>query len=232
MTSPNQTIRAVAFDVDGTLYPNLVMYIRSIPFALAHVRLLRAYSRIRRRIRRIRPIENFAELERDLLSKDLGVSTERATELIEVTIHEVWESVFTKVKPYAHVRSTIEWIRSQGMQVAVSSDFPVERKLKRLGLHDLFDCLFWSADSGYLKPHPEPFAELLECLAVPPGSVLFVGNSYEYDVIGACASGMQTAHLRRRPVRNSIADLTFRDYRQLREWIERANHPGKPEDIQ
>ena len=226
MTS-NPPILAVAFDVDGTLYPNSSMYLRSIPFALTHLRLLRAYSNIRRQIRTIRPIEDFPALERTLLSKELGISEKRAAKLIETTIHGVWESVFDTVKPYRYVRTAIEWIRDNGMKVAVSSDFPVETKLRRLGLDDLFECSLWSASSGYLKPHPEPFTALVECFGVPAESVLYVGNSYDYDVVGSRASGMRSAHLRRRPLRNSIADFTFSDYRRLPEWIELVNRRSK-----
>lgn len=232
MTLTKPPILAVAFDVDGTLYPNWNMYLRSIPFGLTHLRLVRAYSRIRRKIRTIRPIEDFASLERRLLAEELGVGETRAEKLIEFTIHEVWESVFNHVKPFAHVRWAIEWIRDHGMRVAVSSDFPVESKLVRLGLDDLFDCTLWSASSGYLKPHPEPFADLMECVGVSAESLLYVGNSYEYDIVGARASGLRTAHLRRKPVRNTLADFTFCDYRRLPEWIDQFNAVAKGSSIQ
>jgi FMN phosphatase YigB (HAD superfamily) len=42
----------------------------------------------------------------------------------------------------------------------------------------------------------------------------------DYDVVGAKGAGMRAAHLCRRPVRNSIADFSFRDYRQLPPWVE------------
>ena len=221
-------IKAVAFDIDGTLYPNASMYLRSIPFALTHFRLVRAYSRIRKHVRKRRPVTDLQSLERRLLSHELGIGEAEAAHLIDVAIHERWAAVLNGVRPYPHVRAAIERMKAGGLQMAVSSDFPVDRKLKRLGLDDLFECSLWSEESGYLKPHPEPFRALAECIGEEPSSILYVGNSYEYDVIGAKAVGMRAAHLRWRPVRNSVADVTFRDFQRLAEWVEETNRAENP----
>ena len=216
-------IKAVAFDVDGTLYPNVSMYIRSLPFALTHLRLVRAYSRVRRAVRTQRPVEDLQALERRLLAVELGVDESEAARLIDVEIHENWESTLDRVRPYPHLRQCIEQLKAQGLHIAVNSDFPVERKLARLDLADLFDCTLWSEQSGYLKPHPEPFLMLAECVGEAPANILYVGNSYAYDVVGAKSAGMLAAHLRRLPVRGSIADLSFADYRRLAGWVEQVN---------
>ena len=221
-------IKAVAFDIDGTLYPNASMYIRAIPFVLTHFRLVTAYSRIRKHVRRRRPVTDLKTLERRLLADAMRIDESAATRLIDVAIHERWEATLDGVKPYRHVRSAIEHIQSLGLQTAVTSDFPVERKLKRLGLDDLFECRLWSEDSGYLKPHPEPFQALAACLGEDPASILYVGNSYAYDIVGAKGVGMRAAHLSRRPPLNSIADLTFTDFRRLLTWIEQTNQTEIP----
>jgi putative hydrolase of the HAD superfamily len=216
-------IRAVACDIDGTLYPNLRMYIRSVPFFLRHYRLVREYARIRKHVRTRRPVENLKALERELLAEALHVDTAAADRMIDRCIHGTWESVFGRVKPYRHVRESLTEIRDGGVRLAASSDFPVERKLSLLGLDDLFHCSLWSEESGYLKPHPEPFMALAECIGEAPENILYVGNSYEYDIVGAKSAGMLAAHLRRRPVRDTVADVTFADYRQLAGWVAGRN---------
>ncbi len=167
-------------------------------------------------------------LERRLLAHELGIGEAEATRLIDVAIHDRWAAAIDGVRLYPHVRTAIERMKAGGLRIAVSSDFPVERKLKQLGLDDLFECSLWSEESGYLKPHPEPFLALAECIGEDPSNILYVGNSYEYDIVGAKAVGMRTAHLRRRPVPNSVADVTFRDYRQLAEWVEEKNRTENP----
>ena len=212
-------IQAIAFDVDGTLYPNAAMYLKSLPFAVTHLRLMLAFAAVRREIRTHRPVDDLRLLEEQMLGARMGIDPTQARKRIEHDIYDRWERILDRVRPYPHVRGCIETLRAAGFPVAVTSDFPVERKLVRLGLDDLFDCQLWTEESGYLKPHPEPFHELASCLGLRADEVLYVGNSYEYDVVGAKQAGMMAAHLTRRPVAGSIADLSFSDYRKLCEWV-------------
>jgi putative hydrolase of the HAD superfamily len=218
-------IKAVAFDIDGTLYPNAVMYLKSLPFALTHLRLMLAFARVRKEIRALRPIDDHHELESRMLAERLRISPDEARERIEREIFGVWEAVLDRVKPFPHVRECIEQLRAAGFPIAVTSDFPVEKKLERLGFSGLFDCRLWTEESGYLKPNPEPFLELAACMGLTPEEILYVGNSYDYDVLGAKRVGMHAAHLSRRPRRETVADVTFSDYRELCSWV-RENAPS------
>ena len=212
-------VKAVAFDIDGTLYPNATMYLKSLPFVITHLRFMLAYAGVRKEIRTRRPVDDLRELEETMLAERLGVSPAAARQRIEAEIYGAWESVLDRVPPYPNVRSCVQRLRDAGYPVAVTSDFPVEQKLPRLGLDDLFDCKLWTEVSGYLKPHPEPFLQLADCLGFEPQEILYVGNSYEYDVEGAKRVGMKAAHLTRRPPRDSIADFSFSDYRDLCAWV-------------
>ncbi len=212
-------IRAVAFDVDGTLYPNAAMYLRSAPFVLLRLRLMRAFAAVRREIRKRRPIDDLRTMEAQMLAERLGVSEREARERIDKEIYGLWEQVLDGVSPYPYVKDCIQGIKDAGLPIAVTSDFPVGRKLARLGLDGLFDCQMWTEEAGYLKPHPESFHMIAECLGVPPEQILYVGNSYEYDVVGAKKAGLYAAHRVRRPVTDTIADFTFSDYRDLQRWI-------------
>jgi putative hydrolase of the HAD superfamily len=55
--------------------------------------------------------------------------------------------------------------------------------------------------------------------SVPPEEILYVGNSYKYDIDGAKAQGLAAAHLTKSAPWNSAADFSFSDYRELRKWI-------------
>jgi len=212
-------LEAVGFDVDGTLYPNARMYVRSIPFSLCHLRFLYHFGRVRKEIRRIRPIEDFRSLQAHMLGDRLGVSPDRADRMISVHVYHSWERGLRRVAPFAGVRGVLGRLRALGLKLGVVSDFPVERKLGYLGLSGLWDCSFSSEDIGYLKPNPEPFRHLAACLGVAPDRVLYVGNSYAYDVRGARSAGMKTAHLTRRAPAGSEADLSFSNYAALEAWI-------------
>lgn len=212
-------MKVVAFDVDGTLYPNAAMYFRSIPFALRHLSLLRAFGRVRRKLRLIRPIGDFHRTQAELLALERGISPEEAFEIIEKVFYGRWQDVIRRVRLFPHVRETLEELKSAGLKLAALSDFPLRRKLAFLGLDGIWDYARSSEETGYLKPSPEPFLDLVREFSVRPDEILYVGNNYAYDVEGARSQGLRTAHLTRRAREDSSADFSFNDYRKLRDWI-------------
>lgn len=67
-----------------------------------------------------------------------------------------------------------------------------------------------SDDLGIRKPRPEIFEAVAEALALPPQSLLHVGDSLRADVAGAKAVGMRTVWLTRR-IREPEAELARYD---------------------
>ncbi|MFP4430253.1 MAG: HAD family hydrolase [Spirochaetota bacterium] len=212
-------IRGVAFDVDGTLYANRPMYILSIPLVLTRPRLLRAFRDVRIALRKRGAVEDYYRVQAEMLAEALGKTAEEARQTIERRIYRTWEHILNLVPLRRGVRRTIRELKDAGLKVAVSSDFPLERKLKVLGLEEHWDAVVPTEATGALKPNPEPFLSLSAALGLPPEEILYVGNSYAYDIVGAAGVGMKTAHISPRPVENSIADLTFRRFSDLSEWI-------------
>jgi putative hydrolase of the HAD superfamily len=74
-------------------------------------------------------------------------------------------------------------------------------------------------DVGYLKPNPEPFIYVADKLDVPVRNILYVGNHYDYDILGANKVGMKTAHLSRRRRNGTHADFTFASYKELHKQL-------------
>jgi len=66
-------------------------------------------------------------------------------------------------------------------------------KVEKLGLTAAVDAVVVAGDFGIFKPDPRPFKELLGLLDASPPASLFVGNSYEHDIVGARGVGMRTA---------------------------------------
>ena len=213
------SLKAVGFDIDGTLYPNSRMYLRSLGFVLRNLRLMSRFRRVRQRTRTIRPIQDFYRLQAEMLGVELSVTPEVASQMITEKIYTDWEQVINHVPVYEGVLETIETFRSAGLKLGVTSDFPVARKLGLLGLDGCWDCAFSSEEVGYLKPNPEPFLELAYRFDCRPQEILYVGNSYKYDVIGAVNAGMHAAHLSSSAVKNSLAVLTFTRFSTLRSWV-------------
>ena len=73
----------------------------------------------------------------------------------------------------------------------------IRMSLETTGLARHFDAVVISGEEGYVKPHPVVFEKMVECLAVAPPEVLFVGDNWLADVQGAKRAGMRAAHMRR-----------------------------------
>jgi HAD superfamily hydrolase (TIGR01549 family) len=95
---------------------------------------------------------------------------------------------------------TAEWLAASSRKVrfGLVSNYPcgrsLRRSLEREGILGLLDPIVISGEVGYVKPHARPFTVALEALDLPPERVLFVGDRWDADMVGARAVGMQTCH--------------------------------------
>jgi len=218
-------ISAVAFDLDGTLYPNYRLNIRLLPFLCRHGLLLAAFARARGIIRRRQKqspsavLPDFYDYQARLTADLLHAPPERVKEKIERLIYRGWEPHFLKIKLFPHVREVLAELRAAGLKLGLLSDFPPENKLKNLGFADCWDAVLCSERAGAIKPALRPFTELADALQCPPGQILYVGNSRPYDADGAKRAGMKTALFTGCFSGATKADFTFRSYRQLRDFV-------------
>jgi putative hydrolase of the HAD superfamily len=65
------------------------------------------------------------------------------------------------------------------------------QKLDNLGIRHLLSCTMLSEEIGIRKPDPRIFQEAVKNLGTSTDECLFIGDSYENDVIGARNAGMQ-----------------------------------------
>ncbi|OHD18233.1 MAG: hypothetical protein A2087_05105 [Spirochaetes bacterium GWD1_61_31] len=225
-------LQAIAFDIDGTLYPSAALFVRMLPGAIRRLRLLLAFDKIRKQIRqpgfyaeRRIPIpagvDAFHRMQSALTAERLGRKPELVHGHIESFFYGQQEEVFARIRLFPHVEACLESLRAAGYRLGALSDFPARRKLQLLKLDKYFDVIMTSEESGYVKPHRASFDQLAAQLGVPAGQTLYVGNSERYDVAGAQAAGMRTALISRRRRVESAADFVFRDYRQLTDFVAR-----------
>ena len=214
---------AVAFDLDGTLYPAYRLNLRLLPFLLRNQRLLRAMNRARKHLRRTAAYEGeFYGLQARLMGEILNQDPQKVMEKNERLIYRGWEPFFKKIKLFPHLRETLDAFRKAGIQMGLLSDFPPEKKLENLALSDYWDLTLCSEQVGRLKPDPASFLELARRMGKEPQDILYVGNSVSYDVQGAQRAGMKAALIRprwKRPPSTAEPVFVFYDYRQLRDYV-------------
>jgi putative hydrolase of the HAD superfamily len=229
----------VAFDLDGTLYPNYRLYCRLLFSFLVHPRFFYVFARVRHILHHreggslsggpVPPVSgsSFYDVQAAMMGAILGRDPRQVKEQMERLIYRCWEERFSRIRLFPHVRETLSRFRGAGLKLGLLSDFPPARKVSLLGLEGFFDILLSTEDTGALKPSPVPFAALIRTLSCRPEEILYVGNSPRFDAAGAGAAGMRTALIRRSvlstgrcPAHPRIrVDFVFRDYRQLREYV-------------
>jgi putative hydrolase of the HAD superfamily len=213
---------AVAFDLDGTLYPNYRLNLRLIPFILKEQRLVRAFGEARTRLRKSGGGSggNFYEAQAKIMAEILGEDAGKVLEKADKLIYRGWEDYFKKIRLFPHVEETLGAMRKNGITLGLLSDFPPETKLKNLKINQFWDAVVCSERSGFLKPDTAAFLEMAALMGKAPDQILYVGNSISYDVVGARKAGMKAALIRALPfLSGRRADFVFSDYRKLLDYV-------------
>ena len=210
-------LKAVGFDIDGTLYPNPRGHWRALPFFLSNLRIILAFARTRRIMRDTE--DDSGDSETRIFAAELGFGLEKAGLIRDRIVYGGWEARFRGMKIYPGVREALLRLKDAGLKTAALSDFPVGRKLEYFGIADLFDVVLGFPESGRLKPRPEPFLAMAERLGVAPHEILYVGNKLDYDVRGAEKAGMRGALIGPPGSKAPPAVTTYADYRHLADSI-------------
>jgi putative hydrolase of the HAD superfamily len=228
-------LEAVAFDLDGTLYPNSNFYVYIIPFILKKWKFLRAFGQARNIIRSQQEeceTENrdFYTVQAQETAKLLKLDDSyirTIKERIEREIYRGWEPHFKNVKLFPHIKKTLHFLKERRLKVGLLSDFPCKQKIVNLGLEGFWDVELCSEEVGVLKPGGKPFFLLADLMGVRPEQALYVGNSVRYDIKGAQRAGMKTALKTSFPKTTACvphqkyahANFVFYDYLQLCDYV-------------
>ena len=208
-------IRAVAFDVNGTLVRILTQDgMEQIFRSIAHFLTYQGIDLRRHQVR---------DLYFQIMKEQQQASPEEYPEFDAVAI---WRSIieahltdFTRALPpeeleqtplvlaqmyrgisrcrlhlYPHVREVLDVLR-QHYPLAVVTDAQsayARGELHKVGLLDYFDPIVVSGDHGYRKPDRRLFQFALDGLGVAAEHTLYVGNDMHRDIFGAREVGMTT----------------------------------------
>jgi putative hydrolase of the HAD superfamily len=221
-------IKAVGFDLDGTLYPAWMMYVLVADLAALHPGIFWAYGNARRSLRKesadVPFHEGWRTRQSAFVAKRLGIAEDRASESIDEFIYRAMDRRFALLRPFAGIGPCLDRLADRGLRLGLLSDLPPETKLKAMGLSNRFDAALCSEDYGALKPASEPFLALAEALGSAPEQMVYVGNKYGFDCAGAKAVGMKTALLGHG--KGPYADFVFRSWEKLGDYLIAASEPA------
>jgi FMN phosphatase YigB (HAD superfamily) len=186
-------LRAVSFDVDGTLYDLERTRLRLLIATFPRWRTLRVGRRVREELRGqtfsngAALLDEEARIVAERLERDVTSTRVMLRELFEVRLVRV----LARVGPREGTRALLQKLVDDGLQIAVISDRgSVREKLAALGIADLpWGALMSADDEGLLKPAAALFERCAQRLGVDVKEMLHVGDRDDADGAGTRAAG-------------------------------------------
>lgn len=187
-------IRALAFDLDGTLVDSAPGLAAAIDLALAEMGLPQAGE-----ARVGTWIGNGADVlvQRALRWAEVDATPEHCLQLRERFDHFYAQTVDSGSRLFPQVKETLARLATQGYPMALVTNKPtpcVAPLLTSLGIIDYFSLIIGGDDVVEKKPHPAPLYLVLGKLGVRANELLFVGDSRN-DIQAAQGAGCPSAAL-------------------------------------
>lgn len=204
--------RLVVFDLDGTLYYQRAlqfkMACRLLTYYLLHLNKLKELWTLYQ-FRKVR--ERWEEIEAQIsepeamslenrqyryVSAKVHMSAEEVCSIVEKWIYEEPLSLLDSCKDEV-LSALIERLKSEGIDTAVYSDYPVEAKLNALGINmeNMFSAL--DEDIMSLKPDPKGLETVMDKMEARNEDVLMIGDRYSKDGMAAIHAGVDFLILER-----------------------------------
>ncbi len=101
------------------------------------------------------------------------------------------------IRPVPGTRAMLEGLKAAGLRLGVISnaDGRVAEFLEAAGLADLFEVILDSAVVGIEKPDSRIFRMACDAMGVAPEETVYVGDTFEVDVVGARRAGIRAVLL-------------------------------------
>jgi putative hydrolase of the HAD superfamily len=240
--TPASTIRAILFDLDGTLRYNrprfndiLAKY--AIEFGLADTpenrrnaeRWLHFYWA--QSADALRDMESLGEQTPAFWENHTRrylIAFGHAPDQAERIAPEIYSRMGAEYKPEPwippEVFAVLHELRAAGFLLGIVSNrnHPLDEELKIFGLDNYVDFNLTAGEANSWKPDPGIFVEAILRLQVSPAEVLYVGDNYYADVIGARNAGLRPVLLDPDGV---FPDVECEVIRELHDLIDLTRRP-------
>lgn len=197
-------IQAVTFDVGGTLiepWPSVGHVYAEVAAShgianLSHEQLQRRFvTAFRRRARALHSAAEWAQIVDETFA---GLVADPPSKTFFSELYERFAQPGAW-RIYPDVQPTLAALTARGLKLGLVSNWDDRLRplLNALGLTRSFGTIIVSCEVGEGKPSPTIFREAAKQLGVPAGAILHVGDSFEMDVQGARAAGLNAVKLER-----------------------------------
>jgi putative hydrolase of the HAD superfamily len=186
-------IRAVLFDLDGTLYDR-----DAAMEAFAHEQFSAFKDQlpnvdVQQFLARFLEFDEHGYAKRFDLYRRLGDEFRLDRALTVELERHFWDCYSRACEATADTWTTLRALKAAGKTIGVITNGETKwqmTKLDALGMRDVFDIVLVSEAEGISKPDAAIFARALDRCGVAPAEAMFVGDNPEIDVAGAKAAGL------------------------------------------
>jgi putative hydrolase of the HAD superfamily len=145
------------------------------------------------------------------LVTECGVENDLAEKVTDALLRSDAEAT---MELYPDALPVLRELRGRSIAIGICSNWGWDLRtyLQATGVAAFVDTAVTSARAGYRKPHSGIYQVILNQLEVPASEAIFVGDSWEPDVIGPLEFGIAAVHIHRQ---GSVAppELTAGSYR-------------------
>ncbi|MCJ1713043.1 HAD family hydrolase [Curtobacterium sp. VKM Ac-2922] len=198
-------LRAVCFDLDGTLFDHrgaartgVVAFIERLGLRPTDAAVDAWFAAEDEQYERWRSRQiSFQEQRRARLRTvlpALGHPVPTSDDGLDALFDEYLQGYRTSWRLFPGTLSLLQDLRSRGFRLGLLTNGSEEQqrdKLARTGLDTAFDAVCISEAIGVQKPDARAFLTVARALDVDPAACLFVGDDVARDIVGARAAGMR-----------------------------------------
>lgn len=137
-----------------------------------------------------------------------------------------WNYILENMNLFDGVEDVLQDLKRMGIKIGICTDLTTQiqhRKIRKLGLESYIDTIVTSEEAGVEKPDRKMFQISMNKLQLHASKILYIGDSYERDMIGARNCGMKTYWYNPEKTQRedlSMVDEEFADYATLRRMLE------------
>lgn len=119
--------------------------------------------------------------------RNMGLSEERAADLAPKLTQQMEESYNPQSQVYPDDFATLQSIRDAKLNLGLISNRsqPCHEECQELGLTPYFDFIYVAAEVNAWKPDPAIFDRALSETGSRPDQIVYIGDNYYADIIGA-----------------------------------------------
>ena len=179
-------------------------------------------------------LERSGEIIRDFYNSGLRLGSEIHQRRLEQTVAEFgfdWQNEYldtylaiylNETRLYADVLETLQNLQGKtrlGMLTNSTDICEQQTRIRNSGIAGYFDSICIAAEIGCFKPDKKSFLTVLEQLGARAENSIFIGDSEEYDILGAKNAGMLAIKKDNGQLRPTAADYRFSCYSELKSLL-------------